>query len=106
MSATLSAGRPWQHGYALVGFAQLALAMSFAATRRRWPEASGAAAHGSSAASVHVTLRLPGTHLGVAAFFCYVGIEASAGAWIYTLLSEGRGSSTAAAATKNSRIRY
>lgn len=33
---------------------------------------------------------MPGAWLGIAAFFVYSGVEASIGAWTYTLLTEGR----------------
>ncbi len=36
------------------------------------------------------TLRVRGAWLGIAAFFVYSGVEASIGAWTYTLLTEGR----------------
>ena len=43
------------------------------------------------------TLRLPATALSAAVFILYCGLEASSGAWLYTLLHEGHGISTASA---------
>jgi fucose permease len=119
MTAVLMAGSPWRRGYAILGAAQLALALCFLVTRRRWPHPPGggpmavddrdareraqtaaADSHpldGMAPAPLTATLRLPTARLGVAAFFLYVGLEASAGAWIYSLLHEARALSTASA---------
>jgi fucose permease len=93
MTQVLMAHRPWQRGYQIVGVAQLALAACFATTRSLWPPAKGDNSSSSTAAGAPIaaTLRLGAAWLAIAAFFFYVGIEASAGAWTYTLLSEGRG---------------
>lgn len=101
MTRVLMAGSPWQNGYAIVGAAQLALAACFAATRSLWPGkgASDGASANLATASVGATLRLPASWLAIATFFLYVGIEASAGAWTYTLLHEGRGVSMEVAGT-------
>jgi fucose permease len=98
MTSVLMGGHPWQRGYLAIGAIQLAVAAGFAATLRLWPGPErGAAANAGRVAGLGETLRLPAAQLGAAAFFLYVGIEASAGAWLYTLLSEGRGASMAAA---------
>jgi fucose permease len=96
MTALLLAGRPWQSGYALVAAAQVALALAFAATRRRWPRPQ-ARGDGGATTPLCATLRLPGARLGAVAFLLYVGLEAGAGAWTYTVLHEARGLPMAAA---------
>lgn len=100
MTGVLMAHLPWQRGYLLVGAAQIALAICFAVTRSIWPSArttpETAPAKPESVAS---TLRLPAVWLGIAAFAVYVGVEAAAGAWVYTFLSEGRGFAMSTAGT-------
>jgi fucose permease len=96
VTTLLMMDRPWRSGYAAVGLGQLALAACFAATLRAWPRAAGAgapaAAGGRAApASARETLRLRAAWLGIAAFFVYTGIEAAAGAWLFSLFTEGRG---------------
>ncbi|HMV84332.1 MAG TPA: MFS transporter [Blastocatellia bacterium] len=102
MTAVLNAGRSWQVGYAVVGAGQLALAACFGLTQRRWSDnrpqtasATGADRH----ATLWETLRSPVTWLSVAIFFVYAGIEASAGAWAYSLFTESRGASAMLAGT-------
>jgi fucose permease len=97
MTATMAAGLSWHSGYAIVGGAQLLLATAFAATHRLWPGGSPGSAAEPAPAPAGRTLRLAGTQLGVAAFFLYVGLEATAGAWIYSLLNQARHVSMAAA---------
>ncbi|MFO1350835.1 MAG: MFS transporter [Gammaproteobacteria bacterium] len=82
MTGVLMAGHPWQRGYAIVGAAQFALAVSFALTRGRWP-AAPVKAEARAAAPIMHTLRLPTAWIGIATFFIYAGIEASAGAWLF-----------------------
>lgn len=99
MTAVLRRGISWRAGYALVGAAQLGLAACFVLTRRAWPAAepprgSGAGRHGES---LGATLRLPAAWLGMAVFVAYAGLEASIGAWTFTLLTEGRRLATAPA---------
>jgi len=95
MSAVLARGLGWERGYAIVGGAQLALAVGFAATYGRWPSRAEAAAadapHAPTAETLRATLRVPAARWGAAAFFVYTGIEAGVGAWSYSLLAMGRG---------------
>lgn len=100
MTSVLLAQLPWQRGYVLVAGAQIALAFCFVATRALWPSAEAATtAPTIDTASVASTLRLPAAWLGIAAFAVYVGVEASAGAWIYTYLMEARGLAISTAGT-------
>ncbi len=99
MTAVLLADHDWRRGYVIVGAAQLALALAFVATRRRWPTAESAAHAQTPQAPLAATLRLPATSLSACVFILYCGLEASTGAWLFTLLSEGRGTPTATAGT-------
>lgn len=93
MTAVLGMGQPWQRGYAIVGVAQLGLAGVFAVTYPWWPQTAGTGptAADERLAFVGATLRQPGARFGIVVFFVYSGVEASVGAWMYTLLHEGRG---------------
>jgi fucose permease len=101
MTAVLERGIHWQRGYAIVGLAQLALAGSFALTLKMWPRtsATGAAAAGEIVTTIRGTLGLPAARLAIATFIAYAGVEASFGAWTYTLLTAGRGMSPIEAGT-------
>jgi fucose permease len=97
MTAMLLANAGWQRGYLIVGIAQLLLAIGFVASSRLWPaESDDSDVHGARA-SLAETLRLPATVLSALVFIMYCGLEASSGAWLYTLLHEGHGFDTAAA---------
>ena len=105
MASVLRMGLAWQRGYAWVAAGQGILAACFLATLRLWPRpggvrpgerspSAGTGGPGAAAprpASQASTLRLPAAWLGIAAFFVYTGLEASAGAWAYSLLTESRG---------------
>src|SRR5262245_40951667 len=92
MSAVLARGLGWERGYLLVASAQVALAIAFAATYRRWPAASARpAGDPASAETLRATLRLTSVRWGAAAFFVYTGLEAAVGAWSYSLLALSRG---------------
>lgn len=106
MTGVLALAVGWQWGYVAVAVAQLALALAYLLSRGWWPRTrEGAAAGGppvDGVAAVPVgiaaarvdrrrTLRLVPARLGIAAFFVYAGVEAGAGQWSYTLLTEGRG---------------
>ena len=93
MTAVMHAGDPWQRGYVIVGAAQLGLAVAFAITAGWWPTTAGASPCADDALSspMRTTLREPIVWLGIVTFFVYTGVEASMGAWTYTLLTEGRG---------------
>jgi len=92
MTAVMHAGQAWQRGYVIVGGAQLALAVAFTLTAHWWPNTGGPSAGpgDTTSARMGATLRVPAAWLGIATFFVYSGVEASIGAWTYTLLTEGR----------------
>ena len=97
MTTVLTRGLPWQRGYAIVGAAQVILAGSFVLTRPLWPRTTGSNpdAPGPDAsrppARIRETLALPAAQLAAATFVVYAGVEASLGAWTYTLLTVARG---------------
>src|SRR5262245_22343510 len=95
MTSVLSAGHPWQWGYAIVGGGQMVLAVCFGPTRTWWqPTARMAPPAGAPApmgtATSRSTLRLPIIWLSMAVFFVYTGLEAAAGTWVYSLFTEAR----------------
>ena len=64
----------------------------FALTFRAWPRSDGLApsADRSAGATMGETLRVQAAWLGMAVFVAYTGVEASIGAWTFTLLTVGR----------------
>jgi fucose permease len=78
-----------------VGLVLAGLALAFVATRRRWTE--GTAVDWPRTPAVAV-LRLPIARRQILVFFLYTGVEASAGQWAATVLTEVRGASPALAA--------
>ena len=98
MTAVLLSNAGWQLGYLIVGIAQLLLAAGFVASRDLWPaEGGNTDTPADGLASLAETLRLRATALSAVVFILYCGLEASTGAWLFTLLHEGRNVSTAAA---------
>nr|MCU0495578.1 MFS transporter [Chloroflexaceae bacterium] len=93
MTAVLTRGLPWQTAYATVGGGLLLLAGCFALTRTWWqvPTSAAAAEAATPQAPFAATLRLPAAWLGIVLFFCYTGVEAAAGQWSYSLLTQSRG---------------
>lgn len=95
MASVLGAGFPWQWGYGLVGLGQLLLAGCFGLTVRLWampaPAQDRATLRPLERASNRSTLRLASVWLSIAVFFVYTGLEAAAGAWVYSLWTERRG---------------
>jgi fucose permease len=103
MTRVLVAGDPWQRGYWIVALGQVALAICFFATRAMWPRVGSDSkrppAPPATSVSTRATLAQPASWLGMAAFFLYVGLEQSAGAWAYSFLTEVRDMPLAAAGT-------
>jgi len=93
MTGVIVYGLSWRVGYAIVGAAQLALALCFGLTRQLWrdPAQHAAGAGPVRGARLATTLRLPMTWLGIALFVIYTGAEIATGQWVYSLLTESRG---------------
>ncbi len=100
VTAVLGAGLVWRWSYALVGSAQVLLALTFFLTRGRWLRVKETAAADTSPlvpARTRDTLRRSSVWLGMLVFFVYTGVEFVAGQWSYSLLTLGRGVEAAAA---------
>ena len=94
VTSVLGAGLAWRWSYAIVGAAQMCLAIAFFLTRRRWVEVheiAGEPRPKVTAAPAFDTLRLPIVWLGMLVFFLYTGVEIAAAQWSYSLLTLGRG---------------
>lgn len=111
MTAAVAAGS-FRAGYAALALAIAALAIAFAITRSAWddgtpaaparPEPDAAAPAPDAAApppTAAEVLRHGATRLQIAIFFLYTGLEASVGAWCFTILREARGIGVEAAGT-------
>lgn len=95
MTAGLSAFGAWRWGYAVVGIAQMTLAVCFGLSAKLWkrdsvPEEADRRLLDYKT-SLRETLRQPSVWLSLLLFFLYTGIELTLGAWAYTLLTESRG---------------
>ena len=94
VTGVLGAGLVWRWSYAIVGCAQLLLALTFFLTRDRWlrvGEIDSAEASPVRAAGTFETLRRPVVWLGMLMFFFYSGVEMATAQWSYSLLTLGRG---------------
>jgi fucose permease len=108
MTGVLTAGLSWRWGYAAIGALLAAMTLCFAATLGLWDVERGRAhtpagatgdadACRSGRAGFAATLRRPRLWMNVTLFFVYTGLEVTAGQWMYSLLTEGRGISPATA---------
>ena len=103
MTVTLTALNSWRVGYVVVGGFQLLLSACFLFTMSRWtrvkahPEYDQPKKLTDYRTSFRETLRHARVWLSALLFLLYTGSEITVGVWAYTLLTEGRGSSPAAA---------
>ena len=86
LTAVLTAGATWRLGYVLVLLAELAVWAAFWRTREQWRAAPDDPDLLPTAPAPRVAVLL-----SAAVFFAYVGVEASAGQWSFTFLTEERG---------------
>lgn len=96
MTAAVNNFGVWQLGYAVVGVAQVVLAISFALTAAMWKrtepdETASAVRMTDYRTPMADTLRQPRVWLSALLFFTYTGVELALGHWAYTLLTESRG---------------
>jgi fucose permease len=98
MTAAIASGLGWRAGYAGLAASLLALALCFRLTLGLWsaPESAGLHTAGSLS-GIAEALGSPSVRRNVLAFYIYTGIEATAGQWVFTLLTESRGMSAEAA---------
>ncbi len=93
MTALLSMGGVWRWGYVIVAAVQVGMGLLVWARASAWqtradtPAAEVAATHTKARA----TLARPIVWVNIAIFFCYAGIEVTAGNWSYSLFTEARG---------------
>lgn len=99
MTAVLTADREWQLGYRIIVGIEISLAVAFVLSRKHWPPPTPAHEEHHRAANLLETLRLGKVQLSLLVFFLYTGCEASAGAWVFSLLYEARDIATASAGT-------
>jgi len=98
MTAVQSAGLGWRWGYGILAVVLSVLAAGFHRTRGLWEAGpGGGAADDVAPAATFESLRRPIVGANVLLFFFYTGVEAGAGQWAYTLLTESRGMAPAAA---------
>jgi fucose permease len=103
VASTLALHHSWRSAYLAIALVELALALAFMATVRRWNEGVAAPvaleAHPSAAAPPpgRSVAEASAMRAGVAFFFVYCGIEASVGLWGASLLTTTRGASVSLA---------
>ncbi|MBN1934186.1 MAG: MFS transporter [Anaerolineae bacterium] len=98
MAWTLQAGGTWRAGYVMLGAINLALAVVFSLTLKRWPQAvKEKKADETPARRSSRTLALPAVWLSLLLFLTFTGMESSTGQWSFTLFTEGRGIDAATA---------
>lgn len=101
LTAVLAAGWSWRSGYAALALVLAALTLVYLATRDVWSVAPSARPPEGAAASLTPgrAIGLPAVRLHVAAFFVLAGVEATAGQWSYTVLTEAQDMAPALAGT-------
>jgi fucose permease len=97
MTAVVATGAGWRWGYAVLAASLLALAACFRLTLGLWELPSAARPLHGVASSLAEALGEPRVRGNALLFFLYTGVEASAGQWAFSLLTESRGMSAAAA---------
>jgi fucose permease len=106
MTGVLAAGLAWRWGYAVNAAALGLMSLCFLFTLRLWDQPTGETAAAAAAAErpapdepagTFATLRRPVVALSVVLFFLYTGVEVAAGQWAYSLFTEARGVTPAAA---------
>jgi fucose permease len=96
MTTVLSSGASWSVGYALVGLAQLGLAIGYGVMRDRFNTAT-VHIESSARSGFKALLSLPQAWVSIALFFVYVGMEVTAGQWTFSLFTGARGLDTVTA---------
>jgi fucose permease len=101
MTGMLATDLGWRAGYATVGLILGGMAAGFWFTLDLWraPSAAGGSRTGEveSPPGLFATARRPTVGIGIAVFFVYAGLETAAGQWMYSLLTEARGTAPAVA---------
>jgi fucose permease len=100
MTAVVAGGRSWRIGYAIVACGMAVMFLLFVRTRDVWridSASTGADAAPEPTATIGQALRRPIVQEQMLFYFLYGGVEAGAGSWLFTLLTESRGFSIATA---------
>jgi fucose permease len=103
LASLLTAGFSWRWGYALMATAQILVVVIVFATRSLWQIAPSVVAPVDNSPTPRAkitawqTLLLPAVWLGIAVFFFYTGVELTASNWAFSIFTESRGVSLAAA---------
>jgi fucose permease len=92
ITVSLTAGAAWRGGYLFLALSQIGIALAVWNSRSRWTSRPV-----DPDEPLGVAVRRKRIVLMLALFFVYTGAEVGVGQWAYTLLSEGRGMSTAVA---------
>lgn len=98
----------WRAGYAVAAILHLSLGVAFLVSKRSSPQtvlsnadleaaSPGMSVHREERAPTLRTLRMPLVWLSIVVFFLYTGVESTAGQWTFTVFTESRGISVAAA---------
>jgi fucose permease len=90
VSLVLTQGYTWRWAYAGVAVLDGCLAIAYAVTLKRWQLAGSGSPEAGPRTRVWATLRLSAVWVGVALFFAFTGLEASAPQWSYQLFTEAR----------------
>lgn len=101
-ASVLAAGMAWQSTYGILGVAIVVLTVTFFFNRQAWQDSDsegGEVAHHESPGTMGEALRHPVVWAQMLAFFCYTGVEMTAGNWGFTLLSQYREVSVGLAGT-------
>jgi fucose permease len=102
LALLLATGSSWRWAYAAVLVVEVLLLAGFGLTRHDWSTSTGPAPTSAPDGASENAGRPPAPSvfvvLTVAAFFVYVGVEASAGQWSFSLLTEERSVDAGAAA--------
>jgi len=101
MTAVIAAQLPWRRGYALLAIILAALGVVFLLTSRWWDttgsEPRATTRRPNTQTPILSALRRPWVLLNITIFFLYTGLEVTAGQWAFSLLTESRRLSPAAA---------
>ncbi len=108
MTGAIASQFGWRAGYAVAAAFHLALGIAFLVSKRTAPQPVLSSDDGTAASPVAeaqyekraptlLTLRMPLVWFSILVFFLYTGVESTAGQWTFTVFTESRGISVAAA---------
>ncbi len=110
MGHVLAQGLPWNMGYRMLSFFQMALVLALVIALPLWKAADDEREEGKEAEDsapeepwkprpLREVIKLPGVKSIMVAFFCYCGLESTTGLWTGSYLTLHTGLSAEAAAT-------